>query len=135
MPAPESQTDVHILATDNIQPRDLNNVEGKETDGTQEGPTEIEDEEEIARKKEEALRQTREMARLVGADQVDKMARFVKTFKPCVNVPDLDDPLLPPLLLVACQRNNLKMAQLLLSYTSDPVDVNAADVEGLRPLG
>lgn len=135
MPAPESQTDVHILATDNIQPRDLNNVEGKETDRTQEGPTEIEDEEEIARKKEKALRQTREMARLVGADQVDKMARFVKTFKPCVNVPALDDPLLPPLLLVACQRNNLKMAQLLLSYTSDPVDVNAADVEGLRPLG
>ena len=133
MPAPVSQTDFRTLAKDDVKPDDQ--VEGSpdDPDGT-EGSTEVDDAK-TAREKEEALRRAKEMVQFVVGDQVDKMAKFVNRYRPSVNVVDLDDPLRPPLLLVACQRNNLKMAALLMSVAEHPADVNAADVTGLRPLG
>ena len=131
MAASDPQSDCQALALDTVKTNGLDNVECNKTDRTKADPAE---DKKAERKRVEAIRHTKELTRLVRNDEVDKMERFVRMHRPQLDVRDLGDPLQSPLLLIACQRTNLKMAHLLLSNASHPADVNAADVEGLRPL-
>ena len=131
MAASDPQSDSPSLATDTVDVKDLDNVEHDKTGRAKPDPVE---DKKAERKRKEAIRHTKEMTRLVRNDALDTMERFVRMHRPQLDVRDLGDPLQSPLLLIACQRNNLKMAQLLLSNASHPADVNAPNVEGLRPL-
>ena len=64
----------------------------------------------------------------------DLLASGCKDFRPNCNIRDLEDPLEPPLLNVACERGYHDIVRILVLRKAEPAYINDPNKRGVMPI-